>query len=503
MEKHIFISYSTKNSNIAENLCEYLEERGQACFIAPRNIRSGHEYAEEIILGIDNCRMVLLVLTNDSNNSPHVLREVERAVSKNIPIIVYRVEDVRLTKSMEYFLMTHQWLIAGHGDFEKIYEAVSNFDASQAVSMGGKNTEKRAKSKSVILFAGIGIVVLATVISIIFVGGVLGSKDKSEKNDKDKYYNTSKNDDTNDKSNSNDSSNNNSENNKENDGSQTGGVQEDGKYEVGDTIILGKYLGADIEWKILDISKGGKATIVSDKILTFKAFDTAESGKRDTDKNGTFYDYGELRKLEEESIKVECRGNNDWEQSTLRAWLNSDKDVVSYIGGAPTSAASCDGNNGYNTEKGFLCGFTKEERDIIVETEHSYEQSDFMGGKEVVCSDKIYLPSADDLKLFEEAGVSLYAQPTDEAMEQTSGSLYAEYSEIYNLKEWFWWGIGNPTSLGGDLLDSKGIFSESTDGILFTTGYNENDKPFAAASVYVAEYGVRPVMTIDLMKIKQ
>ena len=49
----VFISYSTENSNVANEVCEFLENNGNSCFIAPRNIRTGFSYAEEIMRGID------------------------------------------------------------------------------------------------------------------------------------------------------------------------------------------------------------------------------------------------------------------------------------------------------------------------------------------------------------------------------------------------------------------------------------------------------------------
>ena len=100
---NIFISHSSEDSAMALEALSFLEARGDSCFYAPRDIAAGHEYAEEIINGIDKSDMVLLIMTKAANESVHVLREVERAVSRQIPIVVYKAEDVELTKSMEYF----------------------------------------------------------------------------------------------------------------------------------------------------------------------------------------------------------------------------------------------------------------------------------------------------------------------------------------------------------------------------------------------------------------
>ena len=50
----IFISHSSRDASIAVQICERLEKSGLNCFIAPRDIRPGKEYAEEIVKGIDN-----------------------------------------------------------------------------------------------------------------------------------------------------------------------------------------------------------------------------------------------------------------------------------------------------------------------------------------------------------------------------------------------------------------------------------------------------------------
>lgn len=87
----VFLSHSSNEEEIASEVCSCIEANGHSCFLAPRDIRSGYEYVEEIINGIDNCDVMLLLLSESANNSPHVLREVERAVSKKKSIIVYKL----------------------------------------------------------------------------------------------------------------------------------------------------------------------------------------------------------------------------------------------------------------------------------------------------------------------------------------------------------------------------------------------------------------------------
>lgn len=111
----IFISYASVQRELAMQICSFLEAQGKRCWIAPRDVPPGTNYGEEIIKGLDECDGVLLVYDKAANESQHVLREVERAVSKSLPIVVYRVEDVMPTKAMEYFLYSIQWLDAKEG----------------------------------------------------------------------------------------------------------------------------------------------------------------------------------------------------------------------------------------------------------------------------------------------------------------------------------------------------------------------------------------------------
>jgi TIR domain len=107
-----FISYSSKHKTAADAVCAVLEHTGIRCWIAPRDIRPGGEYGGAIVEAIDQCRVMVLIFSSSANNSRQIHREIERAVSKGVPIIPVRIEEVIPTKSMEYFLGAIHWLDA-------------------------------------------------------------------------------------------------------------------------------------------------------------------------------------------------------------------------------------------------------------------------------------------------------------------------------------------------------------------------------------------------------
>jgi hypothetical protein len=122
MAGHIFVSYSQTDRDTALEIVAVLEARGIDCWVAPRDITPSAEWAAEIIDAISTSRLMLLVFSRSSNQSPQVRREVERAVHKRVPIIAFRVDDVMPEKSLEYFLSSQHWLDAFPAPHEPHYD---------------------------------------------------------------------------------------------------------------------------------------------------------------------------------------------------------------------------------------------------------------------------------------------------------------------------------------------------------------------------------------------
>jgi TIR domain-containing protein len=107
-----FISYSSKDKHAAETTCATLEAAGLRCWIAPRDISPGVEYATAIVDGIDNSRVLVVIFSSSANASPDVRREVQLAESRSIRIVPLRIENVTPTEAMAYFLSAVQWVDA-------------------------------------------------------------------------------------------------------------------------------------------------------------------------------------------------------------------------------------------------------------------------------------------------------------------------------------------------------------------------------------------------------
>jgi hypothetical protein len=136
MAHDVFISHSARDRPFAYAACATIETRKIRCWIAPRDITPGSDYAAALVDAIENARAMVVVLSSNSNASPQVLREVERAVSRSLPILPVRIENIELSKSMEYFVSSRHWLDAMTPPLEKHLERLA--DALMALLGGEK-----------------------------------------------------------------------------------------------------------------------------------------------------------------------------------------------------------------------------------------------------------------------------------------------------------------------------------------------------------------------------
>ena len=104
----IFISYAANDAETANAACRYLESRGVTCWIAPRDVKPGAQYADAIVRAINEATALVVVMSASAMASSHVLREVERAASKHKQIIAFRIDAAALNPALEYFLSESQ-----------------------------------------------------------------------------------------------------------------------------------------------------------------------------------------------------------------------------------------------------------------------------------------------------------------------------------------------------------------------------------------------------------
>jgi tetratricopeptide (TPR) repeat protein len=119
MPHTVFVSYSSKDAHVANAVCEHLEQAGIPCWIAPRDVLPGSKYGAVLLEAIEESKLLVIVLSSHSNESPQVELEVERAVSKGMLVVPFRIDQAPLSKSLEYFLSASHWIDASTGPIEQ------------------------------------------------------------------------------------------------------------------------------------------------------------------------------------------------------------------------------------------------------------------------------------------------------------------------------------------------------------------------------------------------
>src|SRR5512138_1279132 len=94
-----FISYPHQDKAVADAACAMVEAAGIRCWIAPRDVEPGAEWAGAIVEAIDRCSVMILIFSSHANESKQVRREVQRAFDGDVPVVPLRVENVMPEKS--------------------------------------------------------------------------------------------------------------------------------------------------------------------------------------------------------------------------------------------------------------------------------------------------------------------------------------------------------------------------------------------------------------------
>lgn len=142
-------------------------------------------------------------------------------------------------------------------------------------------------------------------------------------------------------------------------------------------IKFGRYLNDELIWRV--VNKDNEIMLVSEYVIDVKSYDAAESGN-----------YRKVGGEYSNDISVQQYGDNEWEISNIREWLNSSDEKVKYSSQPPNQNATEKEHSSYENETGFLYHFAKEEMDIIKPIKH---------GKVL---DRVYLLSVEEVSNFSE-----------------------------------------------------------------------------------------------------
>lgn len=126
MQHDVFISYSSKNHEIAQLIFDKLENESVKCWMAPQSLNGGDEYEGVIDEAIRACKVFVLVFSEPAVNSRWVNSELTIAFSEYKHIIPFKIDQTILEGKMKVKLIQSHWIDAYPEASAKIAELVKS-----------------------------------------------------------------------------------------------------------------------------------------------------------------------------------------------------------------------------------------------------------------------------------------------------------------------------------------------------------------------------------------
>jgi len=100
----VFISYSSKDTQTVKKITQILSKEGICYWKAPEMIPAGSNYAREIPRAIEKCQVFLLVLSEFSQESIWVEKEIDCAINHRKTIVPLNLTGVPLSEMFRFYL---------------------------------------------------------------------------------------------------------------------------------------------------------------------------------------------------------------------------------------------------------------------------------------------------------------------------------------------------------------------------------------------------------------
>jgi TIR domain/Domain of unknown function (DUF4384) len=109
-DAEVFISYSSRDRERVIKIAGQLEEAGVKLWLDRNKIAGGLNYGPEIVRGIKNCKVLMLMTTDASMRSRNVKQEIQLAWKYERPYLPILLDPINLPEQIEYWLEGWQWV---------------------------------------------------------------------------------------------------------------------------------------------------------------------------------------------------------------------------------------------------------------------------------------------------------------------------------------------------------------------------------------------------------
>ena len=115
MNHDVYICYSSKDGEIANHVCEALEQNNIRCWIAPRNIEVDNDFSSQIKDAIKNSKLVVLISSKNAYESHYVKEEIKYGISRDKWVFLVNTDDSLPSDDSELSYRN----VAGSSDYDE------------------------------------------------------------------------------------------------------------------------------------------------------------------------------------------------------------------------------------------------------------------------------------------------------------------------------------------------------------------------------------------------
>ena len=163
MTKDVFISYSSKEYEKIAPIKTLLDNNNISYWMAPEAIPAGSNYAKEIPSAIKECKVFLLILSPNTQESKWVPAEIEMAVNLGKTIIPFTIEQCELKDEFNFMLSRSQRIDA-YRDFHEASQKLIDILCEHFRHKSSKHKPKTIHTNSGRRLLGVAIVCTLVVI---------------------------------------------------------------------------------------------------------------------------------------------------------------------------------------------------------------------------------------------------------------------------------------------------------------------------------------------------
>ena len=142
MKQHdVFISYKVDDFETAQWVRSVLETNDISCWMAPADIPGGSSYAVEIPMAIQQCKVMVVIMSEHTQDSIWVPKELDSGLNKGKLIMPFMVDNISLRDDFNFYLSNVQRYAAYENKTKAIEKMLREI---RAVLHAGEDHEESA-----------------------------------------------------------------------------------------------------------------------------------------------------------------------------------------------------------------------------------------------------------------------------------------------------------------------------------------------------------------------